>query len=149
MPRLSIEDIRKRLSATDIECLEERYKNPHLKMAFRCKQGHEFKATWSYMQSHVKGRTACLVCKKGPDSLNWQIEYVKTVPRDAEVVSINTRQKEKKENSKRIGAYSNPHEITIDNLCKQIPNAKRYGFHKELIHAIARNGVIERLREKE
>lgn len=96
MPRLSIEDIRKRLSATDIECLEGWYKNPHLKMAFRCKQGHEFKATWSYMQSHVKGRIACPIPKNGPDSLNWQIEYGRAVRRDAGVVNINRRQKEKK-----------------------------------------------------
>jgi len=149
MPRLSIEDIKKKLSATDVECLEERYKNPHLKMAFRCKQGHEFKATWSYMQSYVKRKIACPVCKNGPESLNWQIEYGEGVSRNATVVSINRTQKEEREIRRRIRAHSNPHEITIDNLCNQIPNAKKYGFHKELIHAIARYGVIERLKEQE
>lgn len=149
MPRLSIEDIRKRLLATDVECLEEQYKNPNLKMAFRCKQGHEFKATWSYMQSYVKRRMACPVCKYGPDSLNWQIESAEAANKDARVISINRTQKEEREHRRRIRARSNPHETAIDNLCKQIPNAKRFGFHKELIHAIARFGVIERLREQQ
>jgi hypothetical protein len=69
--------------------------------------------------------------------------------RNAEVESINRTHKEERENGRRIRAHSSPHEIAIDNLCKQIPNAKRYGFRKELIHAIARSVVIERPREQQ
>lgn len=60
-PKIDI--IRSRLSSTDVECLDDKYRGIYWVYSFRCSKGHEFRATWDDVQTILERQLSpCLLC---------------------------------------------------------------------------------------
>jgi len=60
----TIDVIRSRLSSTDIECLDDKYRGINSIYSFRCSKGHEFKSYWEDVLKILERQLSpCLVCR--------------------------------------------------------------------------------------
>ena len=74
MAKISIEDIRKELAASDWKVLTPKYENLNTLMTFECKEGHKITTTWK----DIRGKHECPVCKSNPAI---KMEDIATVPK--------------------------------------------------------------------
>lgn len=147
--RLTIEDIRQRLAGSDLSCVEEVYRYPHLKMSFECLNGHQINIAWAEIQNLIKQKSLlCPFCKHGEnygkDKLTKdngeKTEYIAT---DGKVFLT---QKELTEYNRVLKVQSSPHEYAIDYIVHNTKNAKKYQFKSNVIFAIAKWQVIGKLK---
>ena len=60
----TIDVIRSRLSSTDIECLDDKYRGIHSIYRFRCSKGHQFTAFLDEIRTSLESQLSpCLVCR--------------------------------------------------------------------------------------
>ena len=79
--KLTLNDIRLRLSSTDIECVEDYYKSPHLNLNFKCKGGHNFKASWYEIQKFIESKPPqCPLCKHKDRMEEKRIQHKEIIP---------------------------------------------------------------------
>lgn len=150
--KLTIDKINSRLAKTNFRCIEEYYRNPNLKMTFRCSEGHLFKVTWSYIQKYIGSSTQCPLCKHGEDYFLSDIDIEKINKANEYFYKdrngrIFKTQKAYREHNRKVRASANPHEMAIESLCNKIPHSKKYGFRKEVIEAFIKWETISIMRE--
>lgn len=124
MKKINIFDIKKKLSNTNIQCINEVYRHPNLKMDFYCNKGHKFTTTWSFLRDFIKKNKECPYCKYGENYFekleNKRIELRKL----KETTSIQ-----------KIYPPTY-HDKIIEEFCKENEEYQRYKFRKSIIETI-------------
>jgi hypothetical protein len=66
MPRrVTIDDIKSRLSSMELQCTDDKYRGPYHTMNFICKDGHEFRRTWDEIKDYIrKKKPLCPICHR-------------------------------------------------------------------------------------
>jgi hypothetical protein len=138
--KLTIAKINSRLSKTNFQCTEENYRNPNLKMKFKCSAGHLFEATWKNIQTYATRSLHCPLCKHGDDY--FFKDMCKNEKNDKETYfykdkngHIYKTQREYQKFSRQEKASTNPHEIAVESLHNKIPNSQKYKFRESVFEA--------------
>ena len=149
--KLTIEDIRRRLILSDLDCMEEEYRSPYLKMKFRCQRGHDLRMSWTETQKFIKQKKPhCQICKNGKFFKNSK--QVKDTNNNVQLVasdgSLFDSRKELIKYNRKLKIANSPHERAIENIRNNTIHAKKYKFKKNVIFSIAKWNLIEKLKTK-
>jgi len=133
--RLTIQDLHKRLLRSDIACLDRTYRNPYLKMKFKCSEGHVLNTSWSEVQRLIgQKHPHCPICKHGE---NFFDKYEGPKKKKAEYKSVDGKvfstRKELTHHNRKLKARSSLHEMTIETLRSTLKHSRTYGFSKSII----------------